>query len=821
MKYLTLLLVFTSAIAHAQFEEHSIIACEICGPKHIKIGDINNDGLLDIVIFSVRDEKLSYYPSQDGKKFGPLQVISNKLPKINFMKLLDYDNDGHLDIVFEFEKKSQLGYFKGSTDGKFEFIYITSTVQKNMPKINCSLDDIDHDGLMDYFVNDRRSTPLLLKNQKVVFDKVQLILNGKPYLEEWEYHFYEINGDGKTDIITISKDRLKLNVWTTTKNEQYIHQLIDLPEKIYNVVAGSSTNKSKADLVVGAENGIFHLVADQKGEYQSTKIYSKKFLRYSNPKFADFDGNGFEEIIFRAGITFGLLKNTKGTFQNNKPIYSFSTGSIGSFDINDIDQDGYSDVVFTHDNDVSIHFGDRIINEDWFSKESIHRIQLTNPIYYPTSIAVSDLNADGSPDIIAASSLNDNINLYENKNAHFEKQPKLHKIAGCGNQTIRIGDFNMDGGVDFINHTVKRDQCFLFQNDAKGGFTKQTFCLTNDTDLEMKPDDLDGDGDLDLVTKTYSKFYWFENDGTGVYADKELIYETKYEVLSDWKIGDVDNDGNRDIVFAHTEYNIDKENHLSQTGGLVISFLDDYQKHNEIVEYDLEVKPEYFVLDDINNDGFLDVVFAKNGNSQYIYIMTNNAEGAFQEPLNIPTSIGRPYSCFVYDLDADCDKDIVVTSLKKELLVWLEKQEDGSYKEHKITTTNTPRSIYFHDVDQDLDVDIISLSDNSMEWFENKIPQKNLNHCGFSKDYKVKAIQKKGFELNLYPNPIQDILNIESELNLQLYIFNNNGLKIKSRKINKGANQINMAELPISVYFLEFKSKERNFSTVKKIVKVE
>jgi len=821
MKYLSLLIIFSSAIAHAQFEEHSIIACEICGPKHIKIGDINNDGFLDVVIYSERDEKLSYYPSLDGRKFGPLQVITNTLQKINFMKLLDYDNDGYLDVVFEFQKKSELAYFKGSADATFEFIHIASTIQMKMPKHNGSLEDIDHDGQIDYFVNDRRSTPLLMKNQKGDFVKSQLILNGKAYLEEWEYHFYEINGDEKTDIITISKDRLKLNIWTTTKSEGYIHQQVDLPEKIYNVAAESRTNKSKADLVVGAENGIFHLVADQKGVYQSSKIYSKNYLSFSKPKFADLNGDGFEEIIFQLGITFGLLKNTKGTFKNSKPIFSFSTGSIGACDINDIDQDGYSDVVFAHDNDISIHFGNAILDEDWFAKESMHRIQITNPNYYPTSIAVSDLNGDGSPDIIAASSLNDHINLYENKNAHFEKQPKLYRIVGCGNQTIRIGDFNMDGGVDFINHTVKREQCFLFQNDGKGGFAKQAFPLTSDTDLEMIPDDLDGDGDLDLVTKTYKKFYWFENDGTGEYADKELIFITKHEVLSDWEIGDVDNDGNRDIVFAYTEYDFEKKKCLTQTGGLVIKFLDDFQKNIETVEYKLDPKPEYFELDDTNNDGNLDVVFAKNGNSKNIFIMTNNGEGAFQETINIPTSIGQPYSCFVHDLDGDCDKDIVVTSLRKELLVWLEKLEDGSYREHKITTTNTPRSIYFHDVDQDLDVDIISLSDNSMEWFENKIPQKNLSHCGFSKEYQVKTFQNKGYEINLYPNPTQDILNIESEIELKLDIFNNNGLKIKTRRINEGSNQISIAELPASVYFLEFKSKKQNYSTSRKVVKVE
>ena len=291
--------------------------------------------------------------------------------------------------------------------------------------------------------------------------------------------------------------------------------------------------------------------------------------------------------------------------------------------------------------------------------------------------------------------------------------------------------------------------------------------------------------------------------------------------MSDWKIGDVDNDGNRDIVFAYTEYDFSNENHLSQTGGLVIIFLDDYQNYNETVEYNLEPKPEYFALDDINNDGYLDVVFAKNGNSKHIFILNNNREGGFEEPQYVPTSIGRPYSCFVYDLDADCDKDIVVTSLKKELLVWLEQLEDGSYEEHKIATTNTPRSIYFHDVDQDLDVDIISLSDNSMEWFENKIPQKQLKNCGFSKEYQVKPIQKKGYELKLYPNPMHNILNIESEIDLQLFIFNNNGMKIKTRRINEGANQINLAGLPTSVYFLEFKSKEHNYSTVKKIIKIE
>ena len=55
---------------------------------------------------------------------------------------------------------------------------------------------------------------------------------------------------------------------------------------------------------------------------------------------------------------------------------------------------------------------------------------------------------------------------------------------------------------------------------------------------------------------------------------------------------------------------------------------------------------------------------------------------------------------------------------------------------------------------------------------------------------------------SIYPNPTTDIVNITSDSNAELAIFNATGKEVKRIRTNEGSTSINISDLPNGMYFI-------------------
>jgi hypothetical protein len=122
-------------------------------------------------------------------------------------------------------------------------------------------------------------------------------------------------------------------------------------------------------------------------------------------------------------------------------------------------------------------------------------------------------------------------------------------VAGFGSIKLRLGDLDLDGDLDAVatNSSSDGKAAVSFQT-SPGVFAAPLVLGCGATVADLYLEDLDGDGDRDIVTGNAggSSFTWHENLG-GVFAQRR----DAGGVMDEMGVGDVDGDGDLDLLGVH------------------------------------------------------------------------------------------------------------------------------------------------------------------------------------------------------------------------------------------------------------------------------
>ena len=443
-----------------------------------------------------------------------------------------------------------------------------------------------------------------------------------------------------------------------------------------DVAAGDLDGDGLDDLavVLGGENGALVLVTSGPGGYAVGA--TADVGRPTAVAIGDVAGGGAADVVVTQRVVeveepfpgFTFTTDLRG---NALVFAGDGAGGLGGPDayavgpapadvlLADLDLDGRLDVATANSRDLATgDSNDPFLPQDLAvllnTADGFGDAQLVPGGSAAQAVAVGDYDGDGLPDLAVGFDGSEDFGIYLAASpAEYEPRQITSLENGFFIDDVEVGDLDGDGDIDAIARSFSGGEIAL--NDGDGNFTAAGF-LDGRLGREYELADFDGDGDLDVASGgagLYGDLVTLNfNNGDGTFAD-QVVFDLPGEDTSGIAAGDFDNDG--DIDLATTNSDDSTAIILLNDGDGTFAEPDVY----ELRDFSQGVFPKEIVAADLNGDGRDDLATANgNGDSN---VLLANADGTFTvgEEIDVVLySYGNLRHIEAADLDGDGDQDL-------------------------------------------------------------------------------------------------------------------------------------------------------------------
>lgn len=280
-------------------------------------------------------------------------------------------------------------------------------------------------------------------------------------------------------------------------------------------------------------------------------------------------------------------------------------------------------------------------------------------------VECADVDGDGDLDIFLANEyfpnkllLNNGSGVFTNVSAARLPQKNLDS------EDIAIADFDNDGDLDVIFATEDHRIPEYYLNNGAGFFnTDVSTRLPQSTANSVLAEDVNNDSIPDLIfgnanpSDTPGQNFILINNGDGTFRDETMArLGTVLDITQDIKMGDIDKDGDRDMVVGNEDGN---KIYMNNGSGF---FTDETSMRLPLT---VPQETRKVTLEDIDMDNDLDIYFSNvnfdGGNVPQDRIYINDSTGHFTDETaaRLPAETQHSLDAVFIDYDFDGDKDLI------------------------------------------------------------------------------------------------------------------------------------------------------------------
>jgi hypothetical protein len=513
------------------------------------------------------------------------------------------------------------------------------------------------------------------------------------------------------------------------------------------------------DVVTGLQDGTFFYFENTGSAtdpaFVTTTTLSGLFDigSHSAPALGDLDGDGDLDLL--AGSDCCAIRYFENTGSSSSPAFAAFTTLSGLSKpiyyvkptLGDLDGDGDLDVL-VGEFDKTFHYFENTGTASAPAFATTATLSGLSSNYTFTTPAFGDLDGDGDLDVLSGHS-NDTFSYFENTGSSsspaFAAGTTLNDMLGSGIYygTPLLGDLDGDGDLDVLAGDGDGDFNYF---EFDGSPSAPTFAVSttlsglSDIGSSSAPalGDLDGDGDLDMLTGGDADFEYFENTGTDtvpffaagvtlsgltIFQKSNVSYKgTLATEDQEPALGDLDGDGDLDVLAGKYDgifiYFENTGTALVPAFGLstTLSGLTNISSHSTPA------------LGDPDGDGDLDVLTGHNDGSFVYYENTGTptAPAFATTTLSGLLDIGLASSPAFGDLDGDGDLDVLAGESLGDFFYF---ENTGTATAPAFVTSTTPgglsdvggqSALAYGDLDGDGDLDVLSgEGSGNFSYFEN------------------------------------------------------------------------------------------------------
>ena len=337
------------------------------------------------------------------------------------------------------------------------------------------------------------------------------------------------------------------------------------------------------------------------------------------------------------------------------------------------------------------------------------------------SVFAADMDGDGDMDIVSASFNDDTIAWYENNGAADPSWTAVDIATNAdGAYSVFAADMDGDGDMDIVSASYNDDTIAWYENNGASdpSFTADDIATNADGAASVFAADLDGDGDMDIVLASTldDTIAWYENNGASDPSWTAADIATSADGAASVFAADMDGDGDMDIISASQ---LDDTIAWYENNGA-----SDPSWTKAVIATSADGAASVFAAD-MDGDGDMDIVSASYNDNTIAWYENNGAANPSWTKAVIATN-ANGVSVFAADVEGDGDMDVISASQNDNTIAWYENNgaADPSWTAADIVTTaDGAMSVFAADMDGDGDMDIVSAeaNDDTIAWYENGI----------------------------------------------------------------------------------------------------